>query len=135
MKMGKKPALALLIAAVVCGLGALAVPAENQPVKGTVYFLVHSGACPCQQEMCLMAKPIAAQIQARLAAGYEYKSLDYGVRPDAVDPLMRRYKIFSFPVILVLDADSQEVFKVQMKIDRNEVLKKLQDLGVITGEG
>ncbi len=124
--------LVLLAAALV--LVALAFAAESSPAKGTLYFLVHSGACPCQRDACTMAAPIAAQIKARLAPGYEYVTLDYGVRPEAVDPLLRKHKLFSFPVILVLDANENEVFKLQGKINRTEVLKRLGELGVITGD-
>lgn len=111
---------------------AFAASAENPPAKGTVYFLVHSGACPCQREACAMAGPLAAQVQTRLSKGYEYVSYDYGTRPEAVDPLLRAHKLFVFPVILVLDEKKSEVFQAQGKLDRPTVLKKLRELGVIT---
>lgn len=106
--------------------------AEENP-KVTLYFLIHSGACPCQQDYCNWAKPIAAFVQAHLAAGVEYKELDYGTRPETVEPLVRQYKIFTFPAFLALDKDKKELFKYQGKMRRDDILKKLLDAGLITG--
>ena len=101
--------------------------------KVTLYFLIHSGACPCQQEACNFAKPIAAFVQAHLAAGVEYKELDYGTRPETVEPLQRQYKIFTFPAFLAIDANKTELLKIQGRMRRDDVLKKLFDQGLIAG--
>lgn len=130
--MKSKPFLSILLLAL--ALAVFAAKAETPPAKGTVYFLVHSGACPCQRDACTAASPIAAQIQARLAPGYQYVTLDYGTRPEAVDPIMRAHKVFTFPALLVLDKNQNEVFKLQGKFNRLELLKKLGELGVITGD-
>ena len=106
--------------------------AEENP-KVTLYFLIHSGACPCQQEDCALAKPIAAFVQGHLAAGVTYKELDYGTRPETVEPLQRQYKIFVFPAFLAVDADKKEILKSQGQMRRDDILKKLFDQGLITG--
>jgi hypothetical protein len=114
-------------------LAAIAAQAESPAPTRTLYFLIHSGACPCQQEDCALAKPIAAFVQGHLAAGVEYKELDYGTRPETVEPLQRQYKIFVFPSFLALDANKKEVLKTQGKMKREEILKKLFEQGLITG--
>ncbi len=124
----------LVVLAAALELVALAFSAESSSAKGTLYFLVHYGACPCQRDACTAATPIATQIKARLSPGYEYVTYDYGTRPETVGPIMRAHKLFSFPVILVLDANGNEVFKLQGKINRTEVLKRLGELGVIIGD-
>ncbi len=106
--------------------------AEEKP-KVTLYFLIHSGACPCQAEACNFAKPIAAFAHGHLAPGIEYKELDFGTRPETVEPLLRQYKIFTFPAFLALDKDKKELFKFQGKMRRDDTLKKLFDAGLITG--
>ena len=124
--------LAVLFISCLFVLAPLNSNADEKP-KVTLYFLIHSGACPCQQEACILAKPIAAFVQGHLAAGIEYKELDYGTRPETVEPLQRQYKIFTFPAFLALDKDKKELFKYQGKMRRDEILKKLLDAGLITG--
>jgi len=129
----KRIALVFLLVSVVCMPSVSVIRAENPPPKITLYFLIHSGACPCQQEYCRQAKPLGAFVQTHLAPGVEFKQLDYGEMPETVDPLIRQYKIFTFPAFLALDKDKQELLKIQGKMTRDSTLKKLFDQGLITG--
>jgi len=113
-------------------LSSLALGEKEAPER-TVYFFVHSGACPCQLEMCHQAEPIASQIEDKLTVGVKYERLDYGETPERIEPLVQKYKLFAFPVILVVDSKDKELFRTQGKINRVEILKKLEELGIITG--
>ena len=124
--------LAVLLLSYLFIFSPLASDAGEKP-KVTLYFLIHSGACPCQQRECTSAKPIASFVQTHAAAGVEYKELDFGTRPETVEPLLRQYKIFTFPAFLAVDANKTELLKIQGRIRRDDVLKKLLDAGLITG--
>ncbi|NLH48978.1 MAG: hypothetical protein GX444_10290 [Myxococcales bacterium] len=130
----KKQALVIAVVLLSCSffLSPLLSDAGEKP-KVSLYFLIHSGACPCQQEACSFAKPIAGFVQNHLAAGVEYQELDYGIRPETVDPLIRQYQIFTFPAFLAVGANKVELLKIQGRMRRDDVLKKLFDAGLITG--
>jgi hypothetical protein len=131
MKTWKLGLALLLFTVTLCGLSLIATAGDAPKVK--LYFIINSGACPCQREDCQMAKPIAGFVQTHLAAGVEYQELDYGTRPDSIDPLMRQYKIFAFPAFLAVDANKTELLKLQGTMKREDVLKKLFEKGLITG--
>ena len=123
--------LALLLVLFLCVASARA--GEEKPGK-TIYFLVHSGACPCQKEQCQLAAPIAGRIQANRVKGVDYRKLDYGQDPNLVQPLVRQYKLVMFPVLLVVDAIGVELFKAVGRIDPDATWTKLVELGVVKAE-
>ncbi|MCC6160511.1 MAG: hypothetical protein IT350_20850 [Deltaproteobacteria bacterium] len=119
--------------ALVClfGLFALAAVARAGDAKTMVYFFTHSSGCDCTKRECKLAEPIAAEIQTGLAAGFEYRHLDYGEQPETVKPLMEKYKLFSFPALLVVTPQGSSLYQAQGKLRRQDVLAKLREIGVV----
>ena len=111
-------------------LGARPGEAEKSPAGVTFYFLIDSGACPCQKRACDQAKPIVAQIRNRLRETIEYIEMDYGIEPETTQQFMHKHKLFTFPVILALDENDTELFKAQGELDRQKIHAELEKLGL-----
>jgi len=103
--------------------------AEKSPTGVKFYFIIDSGACPCQKRACDQAKPIVAQIRNRLRETIEYIEMDYGIEPETTQQFMRKHKLFTFPVILAMDENDIELYKAQGELDRQKIHAELEKLG------
>lgn len=119
------------VALLIVILFSISVLADENNVGRKIYFFTNSGACPCQQRACDRAKPVAAEIRKRLAENVEFVELDYALQPEKTQVLTQKYKLFTFPAFLVVDAEGNELFKSQGKFNKHVIIAALEELGVI----
>jgi hypothetical protein len=130
----RRTAATLLAGLAIVVLFVLPAVADEPAPRATIHFLIDSSACPCVLEACARAAPLGDFVEVHLPADVEFKKYDYAFDSAQIEPLLRQYKIFTFPALIVLDREKKELAKFQGPLDGEEVLKKLRELKLITGE-
>ncbi|MFH0809035.1 MAG: hypothetical protein V2A77_00975 [Pseudomonadota bacterium] len=120
--------LVIIIAALAAGSGPTTASAA-QPIKlARVIYIIKGKACECTQKRCQAGDAVMAQVftgaRQRLVTRLDVSGEDSGAAT-----YIQRYKVFTVPALLFLDAQGNLLWSAQGELSREEIVKKLGQLG------